>query len=140
MASEEKFNYRQWLVEADHDASQAYDKTLLTLAAGALGISFAFIKDLVSHPKPETTNLLLWGWSGFGLSLLATLVSMLTSQLVLRLALHQYDQKRLDKERPGGGWTIATWSLTILGGAAFVAGVILLILFARGNLGEVGKP
>lgn len=45
------FDYRKWLVEADHKASQAYDKALLTLAGGALGISFAFLKDLVASPS-----------------------------------------------------------------------------------------
>jgi hypothetical protein len=35
--------YRQWLVEAYQKSSDAYDKAVMTLAAGALGISLAFV-------------------------------------------------------------------------------------------------
>ncbi|HXF81418.1 MAG TPA: hypothetical protein VNN19_01500 [bacterium] len=138
MTDKSKFDYRQWLIKADYEASQAYDKTVLTLAAGALGISFAFIKDIVPSPKPETMRLLLWGWSAFGFSLLATLISLLTSQFALRTAMVQYDQKRTS-ERPGRWWSILTSGLSIASGLAFVIGVILLVFFATGNLGGVGN-
>src|SRR5712692_4706414 len=79
--------YRQWLVETDHKSSQAYDRTVLTLAAGALGLSLAFMKDAASHQIRESFVHLLRGWECLGSSLTATLVSMLTSQFALRTAI-----------------------------------------------------
>lgn len=130
-------DYRGWLVKADHEASQAYDKTLLTLAGGALGVSFAFVKDLAPHPTPDTIPLLIYGWSAFASSLLATLFSMLTSQFALRRAMAQHDHEELEVESPGGAWATATWVLSIGAGILFLIGVALVVWFAGSNLSLV---
>ncbi|MDD5259487.1 MAG: hypothetical protein PHD29_05925 [bacterium] len=59
--------------------SLSFDKTILTLSAGAFAISITFIKDIV----PTTGNakwLLFTAWAMFGLSILITLASFLSSQ------------------------------------------------------------
>ena len=39
--------YRAHLVSAAQKAQEDFDKTLLALSGGALGVSFAFVKDIV---------------------------------------------------------------------------------------------
>lgn len=36
--------YRQWLVYTEHRSSEAYDEAVMTLAGGALAISFADVE------------------------------------------------------------------------------------------------
>ncbi|WP_134984071.1 hypothetical protein [Xanthomonas axonopodis] len=51
--------YRQWLVVAEQKAQEDYDKTVLTLSGGALGISFAFVKDIVGQNPIQNSSWLL---------------------------------------------------------------------------------
>jgi hypothetical protein len=59
--------WRQWLAEKHHAASQDYDKAVMTLAGGALGLSLAFVKDIA--PDPEDTWALVGAWALFAASL-----------------------------------------------------------------------
>jgi hypothetical protein len=60
--------WRQWLAENHHAASQYYDKAVMTLSGGALGLSLAFVKDIA--PDPEETWALVGAWASFAASLL----------------------------------------------------------------------
>lgn len=50
---------RRWLRQADHTASRDFDKAIMTLAAGALGVSIAFVHDIA--PDPVHVSWLGWG-------------------------------------------------------------------------------
>ena len=44
-------DYRNQIFDADQKQQESFDKTLITLSGGALGITFAFIKDIIgSNP------------------------------------------------------------------------------------------
>ena len=68
---------RASLIEEERQQSRLYDRGILTLTAGAFGLSF-FVLQQINQPKE------LWliggGWFGFGLSLVLTMISFLTSQ------------------------------------------------------------
>lgn len=130
--------YRDWLMKADHRASQAFDKAVMTLAGGALAISFAFLKDLVPSPEKNTLLMLKMGWGALALSLLFTFTSLWTSQRSLRRAMNQLDADSLKGKQPGGAWSLATEVLNIGAGLAFVMGVAFLIWFAVANLSRLG--
>jgi len=134
--------YRQHLVEAGQKASSAYDKAVMTLAGGALAVSFAFVKDVVGgSPAPGTIWRLGAGWLSLGVSLVAILISMLTSQWALRRAIEQVDAKKIRSEEPGAWYSRATSGLNIAAGLGLVVGVGFLLWFAGGNLNRLtGKP
>ena len=71
--------YREWLVQADHQASVSFDKAVMTLSGGALGISISFIHDVVPTPLPATKIFLVVSWVSFSVSLASILISFLTS-------------------------------------------------------------
>jgi hypothetical protein len=71
---------REWLKQADHTACRDFDKAVMTLAAGALGLSIAFIHDIA--PDPTFVGVLAAAWAFFAASLLAILVSFMTSREV----------------------------------------------------------
>ncbi len=122
----------EWLRQADHTASRDFDRALMTLAAGALAVSIAFIHDVA--PKPVHVAWLGMAWGLFALSLVAILVGFLTSQLSLqremRLVLGTEDEEK------GGKW-YGTFTVACNGAsaAAFVLGVGALVVFALYNLG-----
>jgi len=56
-------SYRDWLVKAHHTASQDFDRAVMTLAGGGLGISIAFVRDIAPHPVHKW--MLAIGWRAF---------------------------------------------------------------------------
>ncbi len=53
-------DHRKHLVDALHTASRDYDRNLLTLAAGALGLSTTFVHNIASHPRYTWALLFAW--------------------------------------------------------------------------------
>ena len=58
--------YRNWLIAAEQKAQEDFDKTVLSLSGGALGISFAFVKDIVGDQPLIKTKFLLTAWIAWG--------------------------------------------------------------------------
>jgi hypothetical protein len=88
--------------EAYQKQSAAYDKAVLSLSGGALGLSITFIRQIV-HGTPSGILLLELAWGGFALSILAIFVSMLTSQWALQKAVCQTDEDNTKPQRIGHG-------------------------------------
>lgn len=126
--------YRNWLVAADQKASEAYDKAVMTLSGGALGLSLTFVKDIVKSPHSESLWLLEASWGCLTLSLAFILVSMLFSQWALRRAIGQVDESSLSGARVGGFFATLTATLNVLSGAAFLGGIALLAWFSISNV------
>jgi hypothetical protein len=137
MLSEEMRAYRHALTEAGRDASAAYDKAIMTLSGGALGLSITFMKDIVHSPGAISLYLLRTSWSCLTASLTAILISMLSSQWALTKAIHQVDQESLAEKRPGGIFSVLTAWLNGLSALAFVLGVAFLAWFVVANLQPV---
>ena len=126
--------YRDLLIKAEQQAQENYDKTVLSLSGGALGISFAFIKDVVGDHPLVCPNLLLAAWASWGLSVTMALFSFYFSFHALRIALHQVNSGAIRDETPGSGFSLVTVTLNALAGALFLAGVILIVIFVANNL------
>lgn len=133
MANEDLKNYRDFLMKADHQASLNYDKAVITLAGGALGISITFLKDIVPSPSPESKIFLYISWISLAISLASILVSYLFSMESLRKAMRQVDDGTIHTRTAGGFYTSLTVCLRILASVAFLVGVIGFIWFALSN-------
>ncbi len=126
--------YRSYLVNAEQKSQEDYDKTVLSLSAGALGISFAFLKDMIG-PGPILHKSYLFGaWMCWGISSSVVLFSFFASNLALRRAIKQVDEGTIYKQRPGGWFDTLTAILNALGGVLFLVGVVLIALFVLNNL------
>jgi hypothetical protein len=125
---------RKTLVEAEGEASQSLDKALITLSAGAFGLSLLFISRIASEPQA-----LLWlyvAWGDFVLSLVAILSSFLASQKAFRRALEMLDEdyKYSGCGQESNSWSKLTAGLTVTSISAFIVGVVTLAVFATRNL------
>lgn len=125
-------DYRNFLVEAERKAQEDYDKTILSLSGGALGISFAFLKDfVVSSPTYRWT--LFASWIAWGLSMAFVLTSFYSSQQALRKAIEQVDADSIRQQVPGGFFSQLTTALNVLSGLLFFVGVLLIAIFVSYN-------
>lgn len=132
--------YREKLQELETRMQSEYDKAVMTLSGGAIGISFAFIKDICLDRYFRTPGLLIAAWIIWGMSIVSVLFSYQFSVLAMRKAVDQLDESRrtgvpIDPEEFGGFYNKWTWALNFTGGALFLVGVMLLGIFVSKNLG-----
>ena len=126
--------YRAQLVDIEQKAQEDYDKASLALNGGALGVSMAFVKDMLPEGVPNAANLLLSAWVCWGVGVMLVLASHFFASLANRKAILQVDAKTIRSTRPGGGYDVATLALNFAHGTLFVIGAILMIVFAFQNL------
>lgn len=128
--------YRSFLIDAEQKAQERYDKTIITLSGGAIGISFSFVNNFIQGAAVHSW-LLLGAWIAWGASITAVLASFYFSTLALRRTVNQIDDESTDirsLETPGGQYTTVTKFLNAAGGSLFFVGVILLVAFVSQNI------
>jgi hypothetical protein len=135
---------RKALISAEREGARLFDRSILTLAAGAFGLSLLFIRQIAPEPEVATIGLLQGAWGAFGASILSTLVSFLTSQSacakqreILELDYFENDTKS-DGTRDRGGtknWLAGlTRRLNWLSIICFAIGAFFLAAFSFYNL------
>ncbi len=65
-------------------AIQEFDRAILTLSAGSLGLSLAFLRDVVPLKSALNLSVLFGSWCLFGGAILLTLLSFFASQKAFR--------------------------------------------------------
>ena len=127
-------SYRQSLIAAEQSMQGEYDKGVLTLSGGALGISLVFLKDVVGTRPLVHSECLLASWIVWGLSIAFVLSSYFTSTKALRRAVTDTDERTIYITLAQSGWATATKVLNALGGICFFVGIILIVTFVSFNL------
>ncbi len=125
--------YRKLLTNLEQKSQEDYDKAILTLSGGALGVTFAFIKNIVKASSIQCPALIYSAWVVWTVSLLATLISFYFSRKALRKAIEQLDNGAIYSGTPGGYFDKVTSVLNSLSGLLFIAGVIMAIIFVAYN-------
>jgi hypothetical protein len=126
--------YRQSLIAAEQAMQGEYDKGVLTLSGGAIGISLVFLKDVVGAKGLVHGGFLLAAWVVWGLSVAFVLSSYFTSTKALRRAVTETDDGVIYQTLAQSGWAAATKVLNALGGICFFIGILLLVTFVSFNL------
>jgi hypothetical protein len=137
---QEYIRERQLLFNAKLQGSQSLDKAILTLSAGALGLSLTFMRQVAPHPQPTTLKLIILAWSCFGLSIVTTLISFLTSQKACNKQIEILEATFLqhgDREKLTNKYSRVTMILNWFSIILFIAGVILFALFSAINISDV---
>jgi CDP-diglyceride synthetase len=123
--------HRSQLLALEQKAQESYDKTVLSLSGGALGVSFAFVTGFVERGSMQASGLLIGAWFSWALSLASTLASHFTSQAALRRAIQELDSGR---SAHGGYYDRFTAILNAAAGVLFVVGVFLVANFVWRNV------
>ena len=132
--SERLDEYRKTLFEMERQMRSAYDKAVLTLSGGALGISLAFLRDVADKTSLKSTGWLLTAWVLWGISVTTVLISFFTSSVAIRKAIEQTDERLIYIETPGGLFNHITKWLNPLAGLLFLLGVIAIVVFVGRNI------
>ena len=149
---------RDNLIDAKREASRLFDRAILTLTAGAFGLSLTFVNQIAPRLRTETVSVLKLSWAFFCVSLISTLISFLTSQAACTRQIDIVGAKFLNESSGGeaagnraegtdnlpsdenckhyeknwpGLWTRWLNYLSIVG---FIIGIALLATFAGVNL------
>jgi len=135
---------RKLLIDAEREASRSFDQAMITLSAGALGLSVTFIEKLA--PAPAVSQWLLYSaWSCFTVALLAILSSFLCSQFAMRRQrdINDANYERETSEDSVSGelnseernrWATVTNILNWSSIVCFILGVAFLLIFSIVNL------
>jgi hypothetical protein len=130
---------RKSLVEGEKTTADNFDKNILTLAAGALGISLVFLEKIAPEPNPKTLIYLYLSWASLVSSLLAILSSQLTGQYAYRRARvlledEFFPEEKKENCKKGNWWAKTTQFLNWASIFAFVFGTALLVYFSIQNV------
>lgn len=127
-------SYRQELKESKSASQDQLDKALLTLSAGAFGITFAYIDNFITG-SPEYINLLFLSWISWGLTIGMSLIAFYLTIKSFKVTIKLIDQ---DPERvyeqPFNKWDRAVNVLNILSLGGFLIGLLLIGIFVKINL------
>ncbi len=126
--------YRQSLLVAEQSMQSEYDKSVMTLSGGSLGVSFAFLKDIVGTQDLSHGICLYAAWVLWGLSISFILASYFTSTKAIRRAVTDTDLQTIYMTLAKSHWATATKTLNALGGIGFFLGIICLVVFVAYNL------
>lgn len=132
--------YRKQIQVAEQKSQEDFDKTVLSLSSGALGISFVFLKDVIGPNPVLLPSMLFAAWAFWGLSSFSVLASYFLSHIALRHTIKQIDNDTLHKEVPGGPFRKPLVYLNGAGAVFFVVGIIAITAFANANLKTKGVP
>ena len=121
--------------------SDEFDKNLLALSSGALGVSLAFIKDIVPLKGAGFRCALYTSWISFTICILVTLMSfrfsMYANTVYMDYLYKYYMEDRAEYFNKRSGWSMANSTCAILGIIFFLAGLTATIIFAIGNVARI---
>jgi hypothetical protein len=129
--AKDKSTYLEQLNKAYIQSSSQFDKQVLFIASGALGISLAFIKDVVKLEGATNKPLLLLAWISFGTVILICILSHYTSLKAINFKIEHVHQKT---DKTSKRFDFFTKLFNILMIVILAAGLILLNVFIGINI------
>lgn len=126
--------YRAQLLDYAKESQMSYDKTLIALSGGALGVSFAFVEQFTSKGPVQLHFLLVASWICWVVSLSLILFSFYTSNRAMLRAIHRLDSDPSLSANPGGFFDRVTKWFNLVAGILFIVGVASVVWFALVNL------
>ena len=128
---------RQDLLSRQLSNSERFDNAILTLSTGALGISLAFIKDIVPMACAIGIGWLMGSWWLFGAAIISTMLSFIASQLGIKRQMYFAEEYYLNEKdeflNKKNILARSTDILNYLAGALFLAGILSTVLFVSIN-------
>ena len=126
--------YREQLVTLEQKSQGEYDRTVMALSGGALGVSFAFVDAFLKDGPAQDAHFLALAWASWVASLVCVLTSHYFGTLAIRKAIGQVDRGVVRSETPGGLFDLLTTGLNGAGGLLFVLGAALAGFFVSANV------
>lgn len=131
MSEETDDKYLDKIYEAYFESAKQFDKHILFIASGALGISFSFIKDIVNLKDAVFNSILIISWVDLAIVILLSLLSHYISKQALNEKLKLFYYKKQPKaDKLNSIVRYLNISMIIM----LVLGIILLVTFVGINI------
>ena len=132
MATEE---YIKAKYQALSYGNEQFDKNVLFIASGALGISFGFIEKVVPNlDAAQNKNLLIDSWYCFAGVIFLSLLAHFVSVMANRWAIVHDDMEDTNYNKISRRWNYAIRSSNILMIVGLLTGIFLLVAFVKQNI------
>jgi len=125
---------RAKLIDGERESSRSFEKYLITLSSGALGLSIAFIEKVVA--KPVNVYLMCVAWAAFASALCCMLIAFSFSQKaykeqrnILDLAHKKQGEPNAENKAAGISQRLSNSALIL-----FCVGVFFLVAFSTTNI------
>lgn len=125
--------YRSDLIALLQKSQEQFDKAIITLSGGALGISFSFINKFIKTTDIVNEMYLILSWSSWGFSIACALLGFYLSPLAIERAIKQVDSGKIHEEHPGGFLDIVVRRCNLLSALLFLIGIVFIIIFVSHN-------
>jgi len=123
-------SYREDLVKTRRESQTLYDKAVIILSGGALGLSLSFVKELLGAHQIYFVACLMIAWALWAISCGLVLYSHFASVTAHDEAIAALDDNRL----PSKAADKLTALFNVLSGVGFLIGLLFFALFAYANL------
>lgn len=133
------YKFRETLIAAQADQSAQFDKALLTLSGGALGLTLT----LTSTLELKADVCLASSWILYGLSLVATLFSFKFSEQQFRvdiLSVDKYLRHESEDILGKNPWARSVLYLNTASAAFFLLATIIFMVLVFDSVGKVASP
>lgn len=144
--AEELFDeFKKKALEDEKSGTENFDKNLLTFSSGALGLSLAFIEDIVPLSMAHWVACLFISWIAFTLCIIVTMASFQMSIRALRESIPFGEAYYLREEKNAFNEHLRTFCCravdwcTWIGSALFVTGLVCTIIFVCANVVEAKR-
>ena len=133
------FEHRRLLAEGMAQQQAAFDKHILALSVGAVGLSIVFLNDVAPKGSRECIWALLVTWALFCACIACTLVSFLFGKAAHRRQMAIWDEKytagaEVDRKAESNAAAPLTTFFTVASIVLLMAGVVFFVIFAYCNL------
>lgn len=131
---EEIAKYRNVLVATQQKLNESYDKLIVALSGGALGLSLTFLKDLVNIENMVRPTLLLFAWAMFVVSIASVLGEILFGLQAHKKAISQIDASTSASDKFGGLYGVISTFLQRTAAITLVIGLFSVSCFVYSNM------
>lgn len=135
------YKHRDYLLQVAERTQTGIDKTLVTLACGALGVSLIVIKERAAATHADSSvPMPMFAWGALLVCLACSLFSMLSSGRLIQAEIASVDRmirekaERVCHRRSRDLWAAATRWANRLALLSLLVGVLLVLVFASENL------
>lgn len=133
--TEEDKEYWNQLFETYKESATLFEKNLLYITSGALGISITFLSDIVNLNNARFFFLLIIAWSIFTLVILLSLVAHYCSMKSMNHEMKHF----LNAKKPKNQFDQWVKRLNVLMVGGLPLGLVFLIFFLSLNLSNMSK-
>lgn len=123
---------RAELLQRQFSNCEAYDQAVLTLSSGLLGLSLAFVTDIVPLSSAVGKGWLYASWAALAAAVISTVISFRVSDGAIQHELRMAERYYLLRDETAYGRSSRAAliaRINNLAGAFFVAGILLTIAF-----------